>query len=285
MIENLILDSLFSSLRVILILFPLFLLFEGVSRRLDALISARVGPSLAVGWIDYLKTLTKTEKEKSVSLWHNSFFVLATAMFSLVPWFSGSMNQEFELRLHLYFSITVLFLGTHFLFLYRRTNTVENIFSGQEIYVFFLMITVIVLNESSLILLRQNESQGFLSAVAAFILFFMQAYLGLVLFYFRSDSKENFERKTVRSGLIFFNFSKFVAGMSWICLHFSFIHPEKKITLFGFGGAFIIFIGFRLLMEGYTRLNEKLSGLITWKYFFPTSLTLFLLILLGDWFA
>ena len=65
MIENLLLDSLFSSLRVVLILFPLFLLFEGVSRRLDALISARVGPSLAVGWIDYLKTLTKTEKDKS----------------------------------------------------------------------------------------------------------------------------------------------------------------------------------------------------------------------------
>ena len=204
-------------------------------------------------------------------------------MFSLIPWFPGNVKNEFELRLHLYFFFTILFLAAHFLYLFGAMRDRRQVFPSQEIYLFFMMITVIVLNESSLILLGQSGSKGVWSSFLSVVLTLIQVFVGLTLFYFRSESKEVFESKVMRSRLIFFEFSKFIAGMSWICLHFTFLHPENRISLFGFALSFMLFIALKTVMEGYARLNEKLAGLITWKYFFPASMAIFVIILLGDW--
>jgi hypothetical protein len=283
MIYNYLVDSIFSALRVVIILFPLFLIFESLSRHLAARISARVGPSIGISWIDLLKSLTKQKDPFRARYSLYFLFIFAVSMFSLVPWFTESFPSEFEIRLFLYISFCVLFFGAHFFLLYASGNGTLITFPSHEIFIFSQVIAVISLNESSLILLSHNGAVGVFHSLTGSLLILMQIFIGLVLFYLPPQTNTSFESSLPRGSSMILQFSKFVAAMSWICLHVSFLHPENRITLFGFAVGFLIFISLKTVMDGYAQFNEKLAGLLIWKYFFPVSLFFFVLILVGDW--
>ena len=276
-------DILFAVLRVTLILFPLYLFFEGIGRRLDARTSARVGAGFGIGVRDSLKALTKSSVPGSDGRWLDGFFVIAVALFSLVPWLEHAEANEYELRLHLYFSLVILYVAMNFLLFLREGRYGRERFAAQEVFLFFLLLTPLALNEASLMLLRENGRTGLLHAAVSIGIVLLQGFLGLLLFYFPSSSKDEIEGRLGRTRPPLFHFSRFVVSMSWLCLHFSMIDGENRITLAGFALAFGVFVILRQVVMGYARFDGKVARVLTWKFFFPMSLTLFLALLAGGW--